>query len=81
VGHDDVMHQPQRDPGHLARLRVGLDAEIEELFTLALDQNFVPVVDDRQVFIGIVRRRSILAFLQDRMMAALRASIPPPTGA
>jgi CBS domain-containing protein len=56
---------------------IQIDAEIEELFTLALDQNFVPVVDDRQIFIGIVRRRSILAFFQDRMMAALRASLPP----
>jgi len=52
---------------------VAIDASIEQLFTLALDQNFVPVVDDREVFIGIVRRRSILAFFQERMLAAIRA--------
>jgi len=52
---------------------VAISASIEQLFSLALDQNFVPVVDDREVFIGIVRRRSILAFFQDRMFAAIRA--------
>jgi hypothetical protein len=50
---------------------VDIDAEIEALFALALDQNFVPVVDSRQVFIGIVRRRSILVFFRDRMNAVL----------
>ena len=57
------------------RLRVHpvhIDADIEELFALALDQNFVPVVDDREIFIGIVRRRSMLAFLQDEIRAELR---------
>jgi CBS domain-containing protein len=50
---------------------VDIDAEIEALFALALDQNFVPVVDGRQVFIGIVRRRSILVFFRERMNAVL----------
>lgn len=30
------------------------------LLNAAVDQNFVPVVDDRNVFIGIVRRTAIL---------------------
>ena len=30
------------------------------LLNAAIDQNFVPVVDDRNVFIGIVRRTAIL---------------------
>jgi CBS-domain-containing membrane protein len=51
---------------------VDIDAEIEALFDLAIDQNFVPVVDGRQAFIGIVRRRSVLVYLRDRMTAALR---------
>ncbi len=50
---------------------IDIDAEIEELLTLSLDQNFVPVLDGRGIFIGIVRRRSILAYFQDRMMAAV----------
>jgi CBS domain-containing protein len=39
---------------------VHIDAKIETLFARAADQNFVPVLDDREVFIGIVRRKSIL---------------------
>ena len=39
---------------------VGIDAQVEELFDRATHQNFVPVVDSRGVFIGIVRRREIL---------------------
>ena len=53
---------------------VRIDAQIDELFALALDQNFVPVVDDRGAFIGIVRRRSILEFFQERMMRAIAAA-------
>lgn len=52
---------------------INIDAEIERLFALALDQNFVPVVDDRGVFIGIVRRRTILTFLHEKLAGLLRA--------
>ncbi len=33
---------------------------IEQLFSRLMDQNFVPVVDDRGVFVGIVTRRAVL---------------------
>lgn len=39
---------------------VRADADISELFQYAKTQNFVPVVDDGGVFIGIVTRSSIL---------------------
>ena len=58
----------------LDALPVDVNAEIEELFGLALDQNFVPVIDDRRVFIGIVRRRSILQFFQKNILETLRGS-------
>ncbi len=41
---------------------VKIDAEIEDLLTLAIVQNFVPVIDDNQNFIGIVRRREIIDY-------------------
>lgn len=50
---------------------VDIDAEIEALLALAIDQNFVPVVDGREAFIGIVRRRSVLVFFRDRMVSTL----------
>lgn len=54
---------------------VHVDAEIEDLIALALDQSFVPVVDDRDVFIGIVRRRTLLTHFRQRMVAELREEL------
>lgn len=45
---------------------VRIDAEIEELISRAMEQNFIPVVDDRDIFIGIVTRRDIIAHLIHR---------------
>ena len=39
---------------------VNINASVDELLNLVLDQNFVPVTDDRGVFIGIVTRRDII---------------------
>jgi len=39
---------------------VHINAQIEELLGRAVDQSFVPVVDDVGSFIGIVRRKSII---------------------
>ena len=39
---------------------------MEELLDAAANNNFVPVVDDRNVFIGMVRRNTILEYLRDR---------------
>ncbi|HHY61270.1 MAG TPA: CBS domain-containing protein [Clostridia bacterium] len=41
---------------------VRIDATIEDLIERAIEQNFVPVVDDDGVFIGIVRRREIIEY-------------------
>ncbi|MDR3586028.1 MAG: CBS domain-containing protein [Desulfosporosinus sp.] len=41
---------------------VSINVEIEDLISQAVDQNFIPVVDDQQVFIGIVRRQEIIEF-------------------
>lgn len=38
------------------------DAAMEDLLASSLDQNFVPVVDDRGVFVGLVTRRSIIKY-------------------
>jgi CBS domain-containing protein len=35
---------------------------VEDLILLSMNQNFVPVVDDRNIFIGIVTRRDILQY-------------------
>lgn len=40
-------------------------SDIEDLIEVALDQNFVPVIDDMNHFIGIVTRKSILSYFMD----------------
>jgi CBS domain-containing protein len=50
-------------PRRLENRPVFIDAEMEELLSRAVDQNFVPVIDSRRVFIGIVRRKAILEYL------------------
>jgi CBS domain-containing protein len=34
-----------------------IDARVKDLLSVAMSQNFIPVVDDQNTFIGIVRRR------------------------
>lgn len=45
---------------HHDYLPVTVSTDISNLLQRAVDQNFVPVVDDRNTFIGIVTRRTIL---------------------
>ncbi len=47
-------------PRRMDNQPVRIYASIQDLLSLVADQNFVPVVDDNDVFIGIVRRREIL---------------------
>ncbi len=46
---------------------VSVDATLDELYALALTQNFIPVVDDRDVFIGIVKRRDVFVYLKTQI--------------
>ncbi len=41
---------------------VSINAHMEDMLALAADQNFVPVVDDDRVFIGIIRRKDIIEY-------------------
>ncbi|MWV46195.1 CBS domain-containing protein [Paenibacillus sp. HJL G12] len=43
---------------------VSIDANMEDLINLAKVQNFVPVVDDMNRFIGIVRRSQIIEYCE-----------------
>ena len=45
---------------------VRVTAAISLLWDRLLDQSFVPVVDDRDMFMGIVTRRSVMAYLMNR---------------
>lgn len=41
---------------------VRINTSIEDLVVSAMSQNFVPVVDDRNMFIGIVKRKEIIRY-------------------
>lgn len=51
----DIPLHRQHEPIHI-------DAEMEDILSKSLEQNFVPVVDDQDHFIGIIRRREIIAY-------------------
>ena len=50
---------------------VRASASIDEILNRAYNQNFVPVVDDRDVFIGIIKRKDIIKYL-----ATIKTDIP-----
>ena len=49
---------------------VTVTTSMDQLIEAAMNQNFVPVVDDRGIFIGIVRRQAIIRYCYDRSRAA-----------
>ncbi|TYR77044.1 CBS domain-containing protein [Rossellomorea vietnamensis] len=49
-------------PLHKSNDPIHIDAEMEDIIAKSLEQNFVPVVDDQERFIGIIRRREIIEY-------------------
>jgi CBS-domain-containing membrane protein len=47
---------------HIHNESVSINAHMEDMLALAADQNFVPVVDDEGIFIGIIRRKDIIEY-------------------
>lgn len=76
-----IAHNESLDTITLKRLEIGnvrdilqngkvkaacIDTAMEELLERAKHQNFVPVIDDRSVFIGIITRSDIIKYFCDR---------------
>ena len=51
----EISHRKDNEP-------VSVTADLRSLLEKASDQNFVPVVDDKSDFIGIVTRRAIMRY-------------------
>ncbi|MEE6451638.1 CBS domain-containing protein [Gottfriedia acidiceleris] len=47
---------------------VSINAQIEDLFTRAINQNFIPVIDDKDVFIGMVKRKEIIEYCSKKLL-------------
>lgn len=49
-------------PRRVSHKSVSINSDIESLINLAIGQNFVPVVDDNRIFIGIIKRSDIINY-------------------
>lgn len=47
---------------------VTVSATVEDLHERVLNQNFVPVVDDRNLFVGIITRKDVIQYFRDRII-------------
>ena len=57
----EIAHRRDNTP-------VSVSNKVEDLMSKAVAQNFVPVVDDRNTFIGIITRKAIMQYFMDRYM-------------
>ena len=46
--------------------KIKIDADMNELIRIITTQNYVPVVDDRNKFIGIVTRTKVISYLKEK---------------
>ena len=63
----DIAHRKDNTP-------VKVTATMAELLERASSQNFIPVVDDRNTFIGIVTRRAIIKYWQNELLSRKTAT-------
>lgn len=52
-------------PRRIENTPVRIDSRVDDLFVLAVSQNFIPVIDDQDVFIGIIRRRELIKYYSE----------------
>ena len=52
-----------------------IDVDMEGLVNKAMNQNFVPVVDDNAVFIGIVTRKDLISYLGKDLQAEKKCAL------
>lgn len=62
----EISHRKDNAP-------VYVDTKIEDLMSKAVEQNFVPVVDDRDTFIGIITRKAIMQYCMEHYIVEAMA--------
>jgi CBS-domain-containing membrane protein len=55
---------------------VNISAQLDELIRKTIEQNFIPVVDDLGVYIGLVRRKDIIEYCRPMLIERLMAQRP-----
>ncbi len=51
-------------PKRMKNKPISINAEIDEIIDMIMNQNFVPVVDDHKVFVGIITRKAVMSYLR-----------------
>lgn len=46
---------------------IKIDASFDDVYEMILSQNFIPVVDDRNKFIGIIKRKDVLLCFKEKV--------------
>ena len=69
--YDLNLHEAENVPISKVKRRwkmdpVNINCNIEDLVSLSMRQNFVPVVDDEGVFIGIIRRKDSIQYCYEK---------------
>lgn len=54
-------------PRKMDNAPVYADSKIQDLIEKAVNQNFVPVIDDKETFIGIITRKDIIQYCFDEL--------------
>ncbi|MGN0299163.1 MAG: CBS domain-containing protein [Lachnospiraceae bacterium] len=57
-------------PRRMDNKAVRISADVKEVVIQSMNQNFVPVVDDQNIFIGIVTRKDILNYFYKKYFKA-----------
>lgn len=52
---------------HMNNKPVYIDSDIEDLVAVSITQNFVPVADDNNIFIGIIKRSDIITYCYQKL--------------
>lgn len=50
---------------------INVNCKMEDLILTSMNQNFVPVIDDNGIFIGIVTRKSIISYCYEKYKTAV----------
>lgn len=59
-------------PMHVNNKPVHINCDIEDLVTVAISQNFIPVIDDQDAFIGIIKRSDIINYCYEKLFSHVK---------
>jgi len=52
---------------HMVNKPVHINSDIEDLIATSISQNFVPVIDDNEIFIGMIKRSDIITYCYEKL--------------